>query len=258
MKKIFTCIAILMSGAILLIANPKGASMAAPTNPSTNLSFPGTDGDRITLQWNQGNGARRLVIAKKTSVVTAFPVNGTDYNASAAFGAGNEIAPGEFVVYNGTGSAFTTTALSANTTYCFAIFEYNGTGTTTEYLLTSLTGNKSTLAAPGFQPVNLSIANFNGNSMTLNWVNDLITGSGRIVLVREGAPVNVNPVDLATYTANVNFGSGSQIGSGNYVVYKGNGTTVSIRDLEPNTAYHFAIFEYNGAQPQDQPSILLH
>ncbi|HMK03993.1 MAG TPA: fibronectin type III domain-containing protein, partial [Ferruginibacter sp.] len=248
MKKIFTCIAMLISGMISLMATPKGPSMIAPTTPSTNLTFPSIDGDRIFLQWSAGNGARRIVIAKKTSVVTAFPVNGTDYNASASFGAGNEIAPGEFVVYNGTGSSFTTTTLSANTTYYFAIFEYNGTGTTTEYLLTSLTGNRSTLAAPGFQPINLSVTNINGHSMTLNWANDLVTGSGRIVLVREGSPVNVNPVDLVNYTANVNFGSGSQIGTGNYVVYKSNGTSVSIKDLEPNTTYYFAIFEYNGAQ----------
>jgi Secretion system C-terminal sorting domain len=248
MKKIFTCIAMLISGTISLMAAPKLPLMIAPTTPSTNLTFPGNDGDRIGLQWSAGNGAKRIVIAKKSSAVTATPVNGNDYNASGAFGAGNEIAPGEFVVYDGSGTAFNTTNLSANTTYYFAIFEYNGAGTTTEYLLTSLTGSKATLAAPGFQPINLSVTNINGHSMSLNWANDLIVGSGRIVLVREGSPVNVNPVDLANYTANANFGAGSQIGTGNFVVYKGNGLTVNVKDLEPNRSYHFAIFEYNGSQ----------
>jgi hypothetical protein len=41
------------------------------------------------------------------------------------------------------------------------------------------------------------------------------------------------------------FGSGSQIGTGHYVVYKGIDTSVNITGLNSGTVYHFAIYEYN-------------
>ncbi|HEX2683353.1 MAG TPA: T9SS type A sorting domain-containing protein, partial [Ferruginibacter sp.] len=70
-------------------------------------------------------------------------------------------------------------------------------------------------------------------------------GTRRILLARLATPVNSDPVDGTTYTANANFGSGSQIGTGNYVVYDGIGNTQLVTGLTAGATYHFAIYDYN-------------
>jgi len=54
-------------------------------------------------------------------------------------------------------------------------------------------------------------------------------------------------VDGTTYSADPDFGSGSQIGSGNYVAYLGTGTSVTIYALTPSTNYYVAVYELNGS-----------
>ncbi len=70
-------------------------------------------------------------------------------------------------------------------------------------------------------------------------------GARRILLAKLAVPVDSDPVDGTTYTANANFGSGSQIGAGNYVVYDGTGNTQLVTGLTAGATYHFAIYEYN-------------
>lgn len=73
-------------------------------------------------------------------------------------------------------------------------------------------------------------------------------GTGAIVLCRQAGPVNATPVSGTAYTANANFGSGSQIGTGNFVVHS---TTLSgtvgftVTGLTAGTKYYFSVFEYN-------------
>ena len=71
--------------------------------PSSNLSFNNIDGNLFQVSFTKGDGEKRLIIAKEGSPVTAIPSDGVDYIAGD-FGLGNEIAPGEFVVYEGTKS----------------------------------------------------------------------------------------------------------------------------------------------------------
>ncbi|AXY77951.1 T9SS C-terminal target domain-containing protein [Paraflavitalea soli] len=247
MKTFITSILLFMLMAGELAAHLPNGAWAPPTTPATNVTFSSIDGDRMAVQWIKGNGANRIVIARKDGAVTATPQNGINYNASATMGAGNEIAPGEFIVFNGTGNSFTLTGLTANNTYHVAVFEYNGTGATIEYLASNPARNShATLSAPTIQPTLPVLSNIIGHSMSLGWKKG--NGSGRVVIAREGAAVNVNPTDLVNYTANSSFGSGSQIGNGNYVVYEGTGESVAIDNLKPSTTYYFSIFEYSGSQ----------
>jgi hypothetical protein len=71
-------------------------------------------------------------------------------------------------------------------------------------------------------------------------------GQKRLVLARASAPVNALPLDSNMYTANAIFGSGSQIGSGNFVVYNGMGSSIDISGLNQNLSYYFTVIEYNG------------
>ena len=177
-----------------------------------------------------------------------MPANGVSYNANTVFGAGNEVSTGEFVVYNSNGSATTVSNLQSNTQYHFAIFEYNGTGAAIEYLKTVTATTGSTIAPPTAQVSNLTVSNIIGHSLKLSWTNPVaaVAGTGRIVIGREGSPVNVNPQDLVNYVANTQFGSGTEIGNGNFVLAKTNTNNITVEALKPNTQYHFAIFEYKG------------
>ncbi len=240
----------LLSGLLLFVLSSyAGTPFAPPTTPATALTATGTDGDKISLGWTNGNGQRRIVIARKDGAVTALPQNGVNYNASAAYGAGNEIQTGQFVVYNGTANTITVTGLQAATAYHFAVFEYNGTGSAIEYLSTPAMVSGTTYLPPSGQVANPVLDQLTGHSVRLSWTTAGVAGlgHGRLILAREGAAVNVNPTDLASYAANVNFGLGAQIGTGNFVVYKNSGNAVTIDDLKPNTTYHFSIFEYNGS-----------
>lgn len=221
------------------------AHSAPPVTPSSSLYFPQVDGASIYLGWTPGDGENRIVIARQGSPVTAVPVNGIDYNANAAFGNGDQLLPGQFIVHDQANTFFVVSNLLPNTTYYFRIYEYNGTGASTEYLTTSFAiGSQSTVTSPSVASTNITFSEVTGNSMRLTWNNG--NGANRIVIARATSAVNANPVDLINYPYSEVFASGAEIGSGNYAVYSSNGNSTVIYGLSPNTNYHFAIFEYNG------------
>lgn len=97
---------------------------------------------------------------------------------------------------------------------------------------------------PTINASNLTITNVNNTSVTLNWTSG--NGQRRIVLVRAINAINALPVDTFQYTANSNINSAMQIGSGNFIVYNGTGSSVTITNLAQGTLYHYAVIEYNG------------
>jgi hypothetical protein len=82
-------------------------------------------------------------------------------------------------------------------------------------------------------------------TMTIGWTRG--NGNAVLVVAKAGSAVNADPVSGTTYTANAAFGSGTQIGTGNYVVYDGTATSMNISALTAGTIYHYAIYEYNSA-----------
>lgn len=105
------------------------------------------------------------------------------------------------------------------------------------------------VVAPTTQATNLSTSNVTASSITIN----LSSGNGqnRVIIAKSGTAVDATVVDSVTYTANSVFGSGTEIGSGNYVVYNGTGNSVTVTGLSENTPYHFTAFEYNGATGEE-------
>jgi len=70
-------------------------------------------------------------------------------------------------------------------------------------------------------------------------------GDQVIVVAKQDNAVDADPQDGTSYIADAQFGNGDEIGNGNYVVYTGTGTSVSITGLSASTTYHFAVYEYN-------------
>ncbi len=112
-------------------------------------------------------------------------------------------------------------------------------GETEDYTLNVLSGSCS---YPTTQVSALSVPAKTGTTATLNWTRG--NGGKVLIVARQGSAVNANPTDGATYTANTAYSLGAQIGTGNYVVYNGTGSSVTITGLTCNT-YYFALYEYN-------------
>ncbi|MFH0864677.1 MAG: lamin tail domain-containing protein [Bacteroidota bacterium] len=82
------------------------------------------------------------------------------------------------------------------------------------------------------------------NSIVVNWTRGGTPGDGVIVVARAGgAPTD--PADGISYTASATFSSGTDCGSGSYVVFLGSGTSVTVTGLTASTTYYFEIFEKN-------------
>lgn len=103
-----------------------------------------------------------------------------------------------------------------------------------------------TLASPTLQVSLLNFSSISGKQATINWTNG--SGNGRVVFLREAsAGTPGNPVNGTAYTSSTVWSSkGTQLGStGYYCIYNGNGSNVTISQLNPNTSYYVAAYEYN-------------
>jgi len=168
----------------------------------------------MTVNVQKGNGIRRIILAKASSSVNSAPIDGTPYTANQTFGSGTQLGTGNYVVYSDTGSAFTLSGLTANTTYYFSVFEYNGASGFANFLTSSFltgsqittnniyyfsksTGNLNALATwgtnidgSGTSPVSFTTPNsyyyiFNNPAPTLNG-NLNITGGNTALVVGDG------------------------------------------------------------------------
>ncbi|MFV0593960.1 MAG: hypothetical protein ACK5M7_21495, partial [Draconibacterium sp.] len=193
----------------------------SPTTASSNLNVTNIDGDRFYVSFTRGDGEKRIIIASEQPI-TSVPQNGVDYLAGN-FGEGNEIAPGEYVVYEGTSSGSWIYGLGHSTTYYLRIYEFNGSDFDTEYLTTQyLAGTGTTVSSPATQASNINFSNIEGTAMRVNWGSG--NGSGRLLIGRADSAVNVEPEDLISYYASSYFGNGTDLGNGNFVLYQGNST----------------------------------
>ncbi|NJN26983.1 MAG: T9SS type A sorting domain-containing protein [Cyclobacteriaceae bacterium] len=120
-------------------------------------------------------------------------------------------------------------------------FKYTSSGNTpgsaTEWRIDNVLISQQGCESPTIQASNISFSDIQSEQMTLAWVNG--NGTGRMVIAKEGAPVEALPVNETNYTL------GDDLGNGNVVVYKGNGTSATVTNLQPDHTYHFAVFEYN-------------
>lgn len=220
---------------------------AEPTIPATDLLVTAWDTNQLTLTWTSGDGSNRVVIARKAAAVNQLPEDGNAYTSNTIFKSGENLSDSNFVVYDGSGSTTTITGLEPNTVYHFSVIEYNGTFNNKNYLLDGVPAvDRTTLQSePTVAASNLVVNNVTSSSFRINWT----TGNGteKIVLIKEANAVNDNPSDGFAYTGNAAYAAGDTIGTDNYVVYRGSDTTVNVTGLDPNTVYHFEIFELDGS-----------
>jgi endonuclease I len=121
-----------------------GNIQAKPTIAASNFSVTNHSNTSITLNWKSGNGNRRIVILKSGSAVNGFPADSTFYTANADLNLAPQLGSGNYIVYNGTGSSITLTNLVQGTTYYYAVVEYNGWYSTSNYQTAGILSSNST------------------------------------------------------------------------------------------------------------------
>lgn len=223
--------------------------LSEPATQASAISFSAITSNSVGVNFTIGNGSSRLLIARQGSAVTTPPSDGVSYTANAAFGTpASQLGSGNYIVGAGSGP-FTITGLASGATYHFQVYEFNGTSGTENYNTTTSTGNPANtttlIVEPTIQTTAIAFTAFTPNSLTLSWTNG--NGAERLVIARQGSAVSIDPADGASYSGNTNFSTATDIGSGNKVIFKGSGNSVTVTNLLPNTTYHFRSYEFNGS-----------
>lgn len=120
-----------------------------PQTPPSNLIFTSLLPQSVTASWTNGSGEARLAVVKQGGAPTV-PTDGKSYTANAAYKSGQTTGTSSYAVANGSGNNVNVTNLLPNHSYTFSIFEYNGTGTATDYLQTPLLTGSITTPCPTY------------------------------------------------------------------------------------------------------------
>jgi hypothetical protein len=128
-----------------------GVTIAAEPTMQSTLSFGTVTGSSIIVNFSGGNGSKRVLAVRSGTDVSWIPMDGSAVSGvNSNYLMSNDQGSGNRIVYDGSDSTVTVSNLLSETTYYFAIFEYNaGTGNTQNYLNTSPgTGSQATLFFP--------------------------------------------------------------------------------------------------------------
>ncbi len=186
----------------IFVARMGAAFAAEPTNSSTSLTIGTTTCSSAQLNWISGNGAKRIVIAKAGSAVSALPVDGMVYSANAAFGSGADLGGGNFIVYDGTANNTNVTGLTPGVNYHFSVVEYNGAAETVNYKTTTLPVANTTIAGANvtFNVQNPSICPGGNVSITASGATTYNWSPSTGLSATTGSTVIANPATTTTYT----------------------------------------------------------
>ncbi len=236
---------------------------ALPTNPTTfNLSC--ASEAKTNINMNAPTTGTVLVFANTSASFTTPTGLGTGFTgANANFSsATNYPAVGGKLVYSGAGSNFSVTGTTANQNYNFIAYSYSGS--------TWSSGTAVINATATTQPVTATVVVPSSNQLQLSWTNPNATAcyNNVIVIARQGLAVEsavsktnfdglVSDVDFiganTIWPSNSNSNdvfdlTASLIGTDNtnFLVYKGNGNSVTLTGLTNGTPYFFRIFTVDG------------
>lgn len=121
----------------------------ATTEPTTETSAVTVSEGCTSAQLNftNGDGIYRMVVMSTNCTITD-PLDLTNYNSNSTYGSGNTTGANDYVVYNGSASTTIVQGLTAGTSYCFKIYEYNVSSVNCDenYLIPTFSTNFTTIA----------------------------------------------------------------------------------------------------------------
>jgi hypothetical protein len=201
---------------------------------STMTTVTGTASSAQTYTVSGSNLTADVIVTAPTNFEVS--PNGTTYSGSITLTRTGNVLVGQPV------TIYARVKASAPSGLYSATIDHTISGGTTKSIAVSATVIAS---KPTTQATAVTFTTVTSTTFTANWTNG--NGANHLVLIRSGSAVNSNPVDGVTYTAINSFGAGSEIGTGNYVIYSGSSNTVNITGLQPNTSYYVAVYDYNGS-----------
>ena len=215
----------------------------APTSPSILTPL----ATQMNVTWtaaavesgNGVDGGGYMVVRGIIDPATSPKVNGI-------YAKGNTVVAGEQVVYIGAANSFNDTGLSPTTTYYYRIYSVDKAFNYSAPITVNATTTAASYASePTIQTSSVSFAGVSSTGFTVNFTAG--NGTNHLVVVKSGSSVNSDPADGNTYAANTAFGSGAQLGTGNYVVYNGTGNSVVVTGLAKTTTYYVKVYSFNGS-----------
>ena len=231
-------------------------------NPSINLIVVSLDTAKMRVRWNKNSSDSSLL------VFSLLPITGCPsrtYVGNTNFSSATDTFSTGKVMSVRSDSDITVTGLTHDTRYYIAVYNYNSNGSgLLSYNCTAAKKDTFTDAKrPQFPPtlVSKSSTTINGNpktfNVTLNWNKG--SDASRSLIIASRSPISANPIDLNLYNASSVFGSGHSFGSGQYAVYSGVGTSVTITGIpkiDLDTTLYFKIFSFNGSFSFNQRYLL--
>lgn len=219
-----------------------------PTSGSSAVTFSNTTKQSTQINWVNGNGSGRIVVASEGAAVVTLPADGETYTTDNTFnGNSSYLSTNERVVYIGTGNQFTLSGLNSNTSYHIAVLEFNGTNYTTNYQASGFVrGNVTTendVNPPVVPAKNIVFTKITKDSVRVKWTKG--DGQNRLVIMKKDVTISALPVQGRLYAASLTFGSGDSLADGSRVVSYGNNDSIRVSNLIPNTRYYIAVFEAN-------------
>jgi hypothetical protein len=218
-----------------------------------NVKLKGTATSAGSLTTNPTSYNFGNIAAGSSSAAQSFTVTAVGASSSISVS-----APSGFEV-SSDGSTYGTTATIASTggTLYARFSPSSGTGGTGTVNIALTSGALSAnIAVQGFaysaEPTSQSTISFgtvDGNSIVINLAT-AGNGSNHLIVAKSGSAVSWTPTDLTDYTSgtNANYGTATDQGSGNKVVYNstltGNGV-VTVQGLTPGATYYFAVYDFN-------------
>lgn len=103
---------------------------------------------------------------------------------------------------------------------------------------------EKTITPPSAGPINFEVDSKGVVDAQLSW--SLNGNEGALVVLRRGQPVSEVPINQTPYNAGSTWASGSDLGGGQFVVYAGGDSSVTITGLLPKTTYHATVYGFNG------------
>jgi autotransporter-associated beta strand protein len=208
-------------------------------------------------------GAQTLVVLPTLTSPTAIAID----QSSATLGANVTANGGMTLTSRGTvwGTATNPTgnaAAEGNTGT--GVFTHNRTGLSqgTKYFYRGYAVNTAGTAysphgtfhtEPG-QASAATIDTLTPTTMRISWTAGG-AADGAIVVVRAGSAVAATPTDGTLHNAVAAFGSGADLGSSQFVVFRASGTSVDVTGLTAGTTYHAAVFAYKGTVADAAPDL---
>ena len=138
--------------------------VTTPTTPASAVNLTNIGFVNTTVNWTNGNGQGRMVVARLTTTPAVAPIDTLLYGSSPVFGGVDSTGAGNYIVYRSNGTSAVVTNLALLTDYTYDVYEFNGKYMHTRFAAAA-SSNGSTL------PVTLSsfAATVKGADALLTW-----------------------------------------------------------------------------------------